>query len=182
MTDGVELARKYRIPTEVAEGIVTHHGDGIMRYFYEKARQADGDEEVDPNDFRHIGHKPRTAEMAIVMLADSLEAACRAVFRDEEPTAEAIDKVVNRVVDEKVNDGQLSESALTLAQLTKPAGRFSKPWSVTITSGSRIRTSRELEVMVERAWSDERSVVRGGPRAITPPGRAVLSAEGCPSN
>ncbi len=124
VTDGIELARKYKIPTQVAEGIVTHHGDGIMRYFYEKARQASGDEEVDPNDFRHIGHKPRTAEMAIVMLADSLEAACRAVFRDEEPTAEAIDKVVNRVVDEKVNDGQLSESALTLAQLTKARRAF----------------------------------------------------------
>ena len=124
VTDGIELARKYKIPTEVAEGIVTHHGDGIMRYFYEKARQASGDDEVDPNDFRHIGHKPRTAEMAIVMLADSLEAACRAVFRDEEPTAEAIDKVVNRVVDEKVNDGQLSESALTLAQLTKARRAF----------------------------------------------------------
>ena len=123
VTDGVDLARKYKIPTQVAEGIVTHHGDGIMRYFYEKARQA-GDEEVDPNDFRHIGHKPRTAEMAIVMLADSLEAACRAVFRDEEPTAEAIDKVVSRVVDEKVNDGQLSESALTLAQLTKARRAF----------------------------------------------------------
>lgn len=124
VTDGVELARKYKIPTQVAEGIVTHHGDGIMRYFYEKARQASGDEEVDLNDFRHIGHKPRTAEMAIVMLADSLEAACRAVFRDEEPTAEAIDKVVNRVVDEKVNDGQLSESDLTLAQLTKARRAF----------------------------------------------------------
>jgi len=124
VTDGVELARKYKIPTQVAEGIVTHHGDGIMRYFYEKARRANGDEGVDPNDFRHIGHKPRTAEMAIVMLADSLEAACRAVFRDEEPTAEAIEKVVNRVVDEKVNDGQLSESAITLAQLTKARRAF----------------------------------------------------------
>jgi hypothetical protein len=123
VTDGIDLARKFKIPTQVAEGIVTHHGDGIMRFFYEKARRA-GDEEVDPNDFRHIGHKPRTAEMAIVMLADSLEAACRAVFRDEEPTAEAIDKVVNRVVDEKVNDGQLSESALTLAQLTKARRAF----------------------------------------------------------
>jgi membrane-associated HD superfamily phosphohydrolase len=52
------------------------------------------------------------------MLADSLEASCRAVFQQEEPTPEAIEKVVNRVIDEKVNDGQLSESPLTLAQLT----------------------------------------------------------------
>lgn len=124
VTDGIDLARKYKIPTEVAEGIVTHHGDGIMRYFYEKARQKDGDDAIDPADFRHIGHKPRTAEMAIVMLSDSLEAACRAVFQDEEPTPEAIEKVVTRVVDEKMNDGQLSESSLTLAQLTKARRAF----------------------------------------------------------
>ncbi|MGH8928020.1 MAG: HDIG domain-containing metalloprotein, partial [Acidimicrobiia bacterium] len=124
VTDGVDLARKYKIPTQVAEGIVTHHGDGIMRFFFEKARRIHGDEGLDPNDFRHVGHKPRTAEMAIVMLADSLEAACRAVFQDEEPTAEAIEKVVSRVVDEKVNDGQLSESALTLGQLTRARRAF----------------------------------------------------------
>ncbi|HKZ21006.1 MAG TPA: HDIG domain-containing protein [Acidimicrobiia bacterium] len=124
VTDGVDLARKFKIPTEVAEAIVTHHGDGIMRFFYEKARRAEGDEAVDPADFRHVGHKPRSSEMAIVMLADSLEAACRAVFQEEEPTPEAIEKVVNRVVDEKVNDGQLTECTLTLAQLTRTRRAF----------------------------------------------------------
>ena len=123
VTEGIKLARKYRIPTEVAEAIVTHHGDGIMRFFYEKARIVEG-EEIDPDDFRHIGHKPRSAEMAIVMLADSLEAACRAVFQAEEPTPQAIEKVVNRVIDEKVNDGQLTESSLTLAQLTRARRAF----------------------------------------------------------
>jgi membrane-associated HD superfamily phosphohydrolase len=88
-----------------------------MRYFYEKARAQDGDN-VDPNDFRHVGHKPTTAETAIVMLSDSLEAACRANFQSEEPTPEAIEKVVNRVIDEKLNDGQLSESPLTLAEMS----------------------------------------------------------------
>jgi cyclic-di-AMP phosphodiesterase PgpH len=53
------------------------------------------------------------------MLADSLEAACRAVFQVEEPTPEAIEKVVSRIIDEKVEDGQLSESPLTLAELTQ---------------------------------------------------------------
>jgi putative nucleotidyltransferase with HDIG domain len=117
VTDGVALARQFKIPSDVATGIVCHHGDGVMRYFYEKARREFG-EDVDPNDFRHVGHKPRTAETAIVMLADSLEAACRAVFQTEEPTPEAIQKVVNRIIDEKVNDGQLEESPLTLAELT----------------------------------------------------------------
>jgi putative nucleotidyltransferase with HDIG domain len=116
VTDGITLAKRFDIPSEVAEAIVSHHGDAIMRFFYEKARQHDPD--VDPSRFRHVGHKPRTAETAIVMLADSLEASCRAVFQNEEPTPEAIEKVVNRVIDEKVNDGQLSESPVTLAQLT----------------------------------------------------------------
>jgi putative nucleotidyltransferase with HDIG domain len=122
VTDGVILARKFKIPSEVAEGIVTHHGDGVMRFFYEKARRSEG--EVDPADFRHVGHKPRSAETAIVMLADSLEAACRAVFQEEEPTPQAIEKVVARVMDEKVNDDQLSESSLTLGQLTKVRRAF----------------------------------------------------------
>jgi putative nucleotidyltransferase with HDIG domain len=115
---GVALARHYKIPTDVTEGIVSHHGDGVMRYFYEKARQQQG-VDVDIDDFRHIGHKPRTAESAILMLADSLEAACRAVFQSEEPTPDSIEKVVNRVMDEKLEDGQLSESPLTLGELTK---------------------------------------------------------------
>jgi len=117
VSDGIALARQFKIPSDVATGIVSHHGDGIMRFFYEKARSQNGDH-VDPNDFRHIGHKPRTAETAIVMLSDSLEAACRANFQTEEPTPEAIEKVVDRVIDEKLNDGQLSESPLTLAEMT----------------------------------------------------------------
>jgi putative nucleotidyltransferase with HDIG domain len=116
VSDGIELARQFKIPSDVATGIVSHHGDGIMRFFYEKARAQEGDH-VNPNDFRHIGHKPRTAETAIVMLSDSLEAACRANFQTEEPTPEAIEKVVDRVIDEKLNDGQLSESPLTLSEM-----------------------------------------------------------------
>lgn len=122
VTDGIHLAKRFNIPSEVAEAIVSHHGDAIMRYFYEKARQTNPD--VDPAAFRHVGHKPRTAETAIVMLADSLEASCRAVFQTEEPTPQAIEKVVTRVIDEKVNDGQLSESPVTLAQLTQMRKAF----------------------------------------------------------
>ncbi len=123
VSDGIQLARQFKIPSDVAAGIVSHHGDGIMRYFYEKARaQSDGD--VNPDDFRHIGYKPRSAESAIVMLADSLEAACRANFQQEEPTPEAIEKVVDRVIDEKLNDGQLSESPLTLSEMTQIRSAF----------------------------------------------------------
>jgi hypothetical protein len=123
VSDGIALARQFKIPSDVATGIVSHHGDGIMRFFYEKARSQSG-EDVNPDDFRHIGHKPRTAETAIVMLADSLEAACRAHFQTEEPTPQAIEKVVDRVIDEKLNDDQLSESPLTLAEMTAIRSAF----------------------------------------------------------
>jgi len=124
VTDGLELARRFHIPAEVSEGILSHHGDGVMRYFYEKARRQQGDEAVDPSEFRHAGHKPLSTEMAILMLADAVEAACRASFQDEAPTAQSIEKVVTRVVDEKANDGQLSESSLTLGQLARVRRAF----------------------------------------------------------
>jgi hypothetical protein len=116
--DGVTLAKNYRIPALVAESVVAHHGDGIMRYFYHKAIDRYGEESVNVDDYRHHGHKPRTKENAILMMADALEGASRAVFADDDPSPEKIRRVVERVVGEKVGDGQLSESALTLGELT----------------------------------------------------------------
>ncbi|MDH5373484.1 MAG: HDIG domain-containing protein, partial [Acidimicrobiia bacterium] len=121
---GVELAKRYRIPSEVAEGIVSHHGDGIMQYFYQRARERYGDENVDVETYRHAGHKPRSKEMAILMMADSLEGACRAVFQDEDPSPESIREVCERVVDEKVQDGQLGDCDLTLGDLTNVTDAF----------------------------------------------------------
>lgn len=126
VTDGVRLAREYGVPSEVAEGILAHHGDGIMRYFYETARERYGDENVNVEDFRHIGHKPRSKEMAILMMADALEGATRAIFTAEDPTPERIAEVVETIVGEKMRDGQLSESALTLGQLTKVKAAFTE--------------------------------------------------------
>ena len=117
--DGISLARKFRIPSEVAEGVITHHGDGVMHFFYNKARERYGVDEVDREDYRHAGRKPVKKEMAIVMMADSVEGACRAVFQTEEPSPERIEQLVERVVSEKVADGQLSASDLTLGDLTR---------------------------------------------------------------
>jgi len=122
--DGVALAQKYRIPALVADSVVAHHGDGIMRYFYHKAIERYGEENVNVDDYRHHGHKPHTKENAILMMADAIEGASRAVFADDDPSPEKIRRVVDRVVGEKVADGQLSESALTLGELTKVKEAF----------------------------------------------------------
>ena len=116
--EGVGLARQYRIPSEVAEAVITHHGDGVMHFFYNKAVEMHGAENVNIDDYRHTGRKPVSKEMTIVMMADSVEGASRAVFEREEPTVEKITGLVERVVGEKVADGQLSESDLTLGDLT----------------------------------------------------------------
>jgi putative nucleotidyltransferase with HDIG domain len=122
--DGVQLAKKYHIPALVADSVVAHHGDGIMRYFYHKAIDRYGEESVNVDDYRHHGHKPRTKENAILMMADALEGAARAVFADDDPSPEKIRRVVERVVGEKVADGQLSESELTLGDLTRVKEAF----------------------------------------------------------
>ncbi|NNC40393.1 MAG: HDIG domain-containing protein [Acidimicrobiia bacterium] len=122
--EGVKLAKRYRIPSEVAEGIVSHHGDGIMQFFYQRALEQYGKGNVDVETYRHAGHKPRSKEMAILMMADALEGACRAVFQDNDPTPDSIREVCERVVGEKVADGQLSDCDLTLGELTTVKDAF----------------------------------------------------------
>ena len=90
-----------------------------MHFFYNKAKELYGADEVDREAYRHAGRKPVRREMAIVMMADSVEGACRAVFQTEEPSPEGIEQLVERVVGEKITDGQLLVSEMTLGDLTK---------------------------------------------------------------
>jgi putative nucleotidyltransferase with HDIG domain len=117
--DGIRLAREFRIPPDVAIGIRQHHGTSLMRFFYHKALEDRPSDDVNPDDFRHVGQKPQSREMAIVMLCDAIEAAARSLAYLDNPTADGLRKVVEQVVDEKFEDGQLDESALTFGDLTR---------------------------------------------------------------
>ena len=117
VTEGLRLAKQYRIPADVADGIRMHHGTSLMRYFYHRALETNPD--VDPELFRHHGVKPRQKEMAIVMISDATEAAARAYSHTEDPTAAGLKNVVETIVAEKIDDGQLEESQLTFGDLTK---------------------------------------------------------------
>jgi hypothetical protein len=118
VSEGLRLAREYRIPPDVAQGILTHHGTSLMRYFSHKAEEAYG-ERMEIRDYRHRGRKPRTKEMVILMLADATEAATRALVQHEDPTSESIRRLVEAIIAEKVEDGQLEESAVTFGELTR---------------------------------------------------------------
>ena len=113
--DGVRLAKKFKIPEAVYRGIIEHHGDSVMRYFYEKEKQMNPD--VLKDDFRHLGQKPSSRETVILMFADSLEAACRARFQYEDADEEKISTLVNEIFDEKINDGQLLDAPITFQDL-----------------------------------------------------------------
>ena len=112
--DGLQLAQKHRLPKEIQDIIVQHHGDTPVMYFYHKAlQQADG-KPVNADDFRYDGIRPTTKEAAIVMLADTIEAAVRSM---SDPTPESIAKFIERLVRGKLEDGQLSNSPLTLRDI-----------------------------------------------------------------
>jgi len=112
ISEGLELARRERLPRAVRDAIPEHHGTMVMAFFFDKALQADPT--VRREDYCYPGPRPRSEESAILMLADGVEGASRAL---QEPTPSRIRGLVTRIVDERVRDGQLDQCGLTLAEV-----------------------------------------------------------------
>ncbi len=134
--DGIELAREYRLPERIWKFIPMHHGTIVIKHFYAKAMaDAQGtDIVVDEADFRYPGPKPDGKEAAIVMLADACEAISRLVDTSHR---EEIERAVEQVVLDRITDGQLSETPLTLADLDLVRESFIK--SLLGSSHQRVR-------------------------------------------
>jgi putative nucleotidyltransferase with HDIG domain len=116
VTYGMKLAKEINLPEKIADFIPQHHGTRTLHFFLRKAQsQAKAGEVVDEKDFRYPGPKPHFKEAAIMMLADSCEAAARSLAR---PDPENIRSIVVKIVDAVVTDGQLDECDLTLQELT----------------------------------------------------------------
>jgi len=112
--DGVELAREARLPDVVIDFIAQHHGTSLTKYFYSRALEEDRDGSISPDSFRYEGPKPQTKEVALVMLADSVEAAIRSL---QEPTEAKLRDMVKKIIKDKLNDGQLEACDLTFKDL-----------------------------------------------------------------
>ncbi len=117
---GAELAKKYKLGSEVIEGIAQHHGTSLIKYFYNKSLKS-GNENINEEDFRYPGPRPQTREAGIVMLADVVEAAVRAL---ERPTPARIKGRVKELINDIFADGQLEECELTLKDLHEIAKSF----------------------------------------------------------
>lgn len=123
--DGIELAREHRLGQRLAHIIQQHHGTSLISYFYKKAKDHE-DPEINPSkeeDFRYPGPKPQTKEAGLVMLADEVEAASRAL---SDPTPSRIKSLVERIISSVFLDGQLEECELTLKDLHKIEESFTR--------------------------------------------------------
>ena len=116
--DGIKLAEKYKLPKELIDFIPMHHGTLLVSYFHQKDKDATGESE---ELYRYPGPKPQTKEAGIVMLADAVEASTRAI---DDPTPHKLEKQIDKIVRERLMDGQLDECDLTLKDLTKIKSSF----------------------------------------------------------
>jgi putative nucleotidyltransferase with HDIG domain len=121
--DGVEIARKNKLGQTLIDTIRQHHGTSLISYFYEKAKQLKGENQVKIDDFRYPGPQPQTKEAGLVMLADVVEAASRTL---ENPTPSRIQGLVQNLINKVFSDGQLDACELTLKDLHKIAKSFNK--------------------------------------------------------
>ncbi|WKA60089.1 HD family phosphohydrolase [Planococcus shenhongbingii] len=111
-TYGAELLKKHKMPKEIVDVAAQHHGTSLLKFFYHKAKE--NDPNIEESAFRYSGPKPQTKEIAIISVADSIEAAVRSM---KEPTSEKIKKLVDAIVEDKLKDGQFDECDLTMKEL-----------------------------------------------------------------
>ena len=121
--DGIDYAKEYKLPLVIQNFILQHHGEGLASYFYNQAVQEEGVENVKEDQFRYSGPKPNMKETAILMIADAVESAVRSL---KDPSPEEIDSMIDKIIVERLNDGQLSDSPLTLKDIRTIANTFSR--------------------------------------------------------
>lgn len=121
--DGVDLAREAHLPQMIVDFIEQHHGTGLARYFYSRALEEDREGNLSEESFRYEGPKPQSKEVALVMLADSVEAGVRSL---QDPSPARINNMVRVLIKEKLNDGQLESCDLTFKDLDIISDSFCK--------------------------------------------------------
>ncbi|MFV0519352.1 MAG: HD family phosphohydrolase [Lachnospirales bacterium] len=115
ITEGITLAKKYKLPKQIIDVAYQHHGNTLVKYFYFKALEQD--ETASEDDFRYIGDRPKTKEAGIIMLADTVEAAVRSVIKDV-TSKEELKAFIDKLINGKILDGQLDECELTYHEVS----------------------------------------------------------------
>jgi putative nucleotidyltransferase with HDIG domain len=122
--EGVSLAKRYKLPGVIIDGIEQHHGTSVIQYFYHRARTqagGEGKEVVKQEDYRYPGPKPKSTEMGLLMMADAIEAASRTIDKNKPGQVEGL---VNEIIQEKLNDGQFDHCEITMQQINAARRSF----------------------------------------------------------
>lgn len=115
LTDGLELVKKAKVPQVIQDIVAQHHGNTAVMYFYHKTKtNAENPEDINLDDFRYKGTKPVSREAAILMLADSVEAAVRSL---DNPSAKSVKEMIEKIFKSRLDDGQLDNCELTLREM-----------------------------------------------------------------
>ena len=172
-TDGLALAQNYRLPKEIQDIIIEHHGDTPVIYFYQKAMEESDDQLVDINDFRYDGKRPHSKESAIIMLADTVEAAVRSM---SDPTPKTIRANIEKLVSRKIQDGQLSQAPITLSDIDKISDAFATVLNGVFherieypdppMKGSRLHTKPNLILMLQLPKPYLKKSLRSHPKRV----------------
>ncbi len=123
VVEGLKMAEEDRLPEVIKAFIAEHHGTQQISFFYEKAREQDSNEEINPSAFSYPGPKPQSKETAIVMLADSVESAARVL---QDPTPSRLRELVEKIVAGKISTGQLDQCPLTMREIDVAKDHLSK--------------------------------------------------------
>ncbi|MBQ3801653.1 MAG: HDIG domain-containing protein, partial [Treponema sp.] len=151
---GVETARDLRLPAKVVDIIAEHHGNSVLKFFYNTALKEDPN--ANPGDYSYSGNPPTTRESGVVMLADTVEAACKSL---DKPSASRIEKKVQQLVSDKIEEGQLNNCDLTFKDIK--SGAYQRPggpmraqsdpaqYSVTL----KVNDANVTKYMTDKNWS-----------------------------
>ena len=144
--DGLELLREYKLPVDLEPFVASHHGTTVLSYFYKQALE--GNDDLEELNFRYGGPKPRSKETAVLMLADAVESASRTL---SDPSQSSIRALIDRLIETRLQDGQLAESPLNLRDLEIIANTFERMMTAILHRRISYPSSEEI-----------RSLERGG--------------------
>jgi membrane-associated HD superfamily phosphohydrolase len=121
--EGLEIAREAKLPLPIRQGIATHHGTKLIRFFFNRAQErgAKDKTEVRESDYRYPGPKPHTKELGVLLLADAVEAAARTL---DNPNPVKIQAMIDKIFSNALEDDQLDNCDLTFSELDKVASAF----------------------------------------------------------
>lgn len=153
--EGIKLAEQYNLPEVITKFIRTHHGTTVIEYFYNKAlEQAEDPDNVNKDDYRYPGPKPDTKETAILMICESIEAATRSLSK---PSLRQLERLVDKIIKKKLDEGQLDESPLTFADLKNIKGSIEDNTGImpTLKSEYHVRVEYPDQKDIEEAENEK---------------------------